>query len=382
MSRFNTLEEMEKFYYGDINADMIKKADSSTVSSTTAFWNKIYGAKVWSQINYEANAFAVIPKEPWVKTGWRLETAAGFSFPSGGTAEGAASAFTAIPDSLKPTDALVSGAPKAVYHVWSQTRLAGALQEAGVDDIEDANYKREQAAKSHVRAMSAYLVQDVDTPASNGMESLDRVASSKAETDLVSTASDPDIYGLDRSAATTYDAQVSAAASSATASLRDLTISLIDGVWASVTGAGGMPKVIITKHNTLKVWSALLEAERRFQGGLGVATVIPRSGGGAGVTPGTEVGFMAATYFGVPIIPCQDYPSTQATTRTGEVGPILFLDTDYLRVGILAPTRYMESDMGVDMITGDILGRRGMYETIGELRCYNFVAQGKIRDLK
>jgi hypothetical protein len=248
-----------------------------------------------------------------------------------------------------------------------------------VDDSVTDSQLAEDAGKVHARAISAYLVQDVDTPASNGMESMDRVASSSAEAGHCSTPTDPDIYGLDRTGAV-YDAQVSSSGSTA-ATLRDITVSLIDGVWASVTKAGGMPKVIFTGYNTLKVWSALLEAERRFSV-LGEAKFIPRAGGAAGVTPGYEVGFNVATYFGVPIIPCQDYDSSRASVRTNEVAPILFIDTDYVRMGMLMPTTYVQSNYPGDTINLDAHKVEGHYYTNGELRCYNFVAQGKLTDIK
>ena len=375
---FKTIEEMEKFYYGDLNVDSIQKADASIISSTTGYWNKIYGAKIWSQINYEKNAAVAIPKEPWVKTGWRAMTAAGHTFPSGGLAEGTNSVYTGLPDTMTPTWATISASAKTVGHTMGQTQIAALLD--GVDDTIGIGDIRQTLANNHARAISAYLVQDVDTPASIGMESLDRIASSSAETAHTSAATDPDIYGIDRSAATTYDAQVSSSGSAA-GNLRDLTLTLIDGVWSSISKAGGRPKVIFTGHNTERVWSSLLEANRSFSM-MQIATFVPRFNGAAGVTPGVEAGFNVATYHGVPIIPCQDYDSSRASARTNEVAPIMFADTDYIRLAILRPTVYVESNLEGDMLTGDRLARELYVQTIGELRCYNFVAQGKVTDIK
>jgi len=375
---FKTIEEMEKFYYGDLNVDAIRKADASIISSTTGYWNKIYGAKVWSQINYEINAFAAIPKEPWVKTGWRLKTAAGHTFPSGGLAEGTTSNYTEIPETFTPTWGLISAAPKTVGHSDGMTQIAALLE--GVDDTIPMSEIRQGLGLNHARAISAYLVQDVDTPASTGFESLDRVASSSAETAITSSAGDPDIYGLNRSGATTWDAQVSASGSAAT-HLRDLTITLIDGVWASITKAGGRPKVIFSGYNTERVWSSLLEANRSFNM-MQIGIFVPRYNGAAGVTPGVEAGFNVATYHGVPIIPCQDYDSSRASVRTNEVSPIMFADMDYIRFAVLSPTKWMESNLDGDMLTGDRLAKEMYAQTVGELRCYNFVAQGKCTDIK
>lgn len=380
MQQFRTIEEMERFYYGDLNSDMIKKASTldQILSSDTAYWVKLVGAKIWSQINFERNAAAAIPKEPWVKTNFRLETATGHTFPSGGIAEGSATAGAAISGTLHPTLANISAPPKLVDHGWGMTWKQYLL--GSVDDTVTGAQVAEDCGKAHARAISAYMVEDVDAGSGNGFESLDRIASSSAEGGHCSTASDPDLWSINRSAATTYDAQVSSSGSAAS-HLRDLTVSLIDGVWASVTKAGGYPKVILTGYNTIKAWSALLEAERRFNV-LGEAKFIPRSGEAAGVTPGYEAGFNVATYNGVPIIPCQDYDSSRATVRTNEVAPILFIDTEFVRVGMLMPTKYVQSTYPGDTINLNQHRIEGHFFTSGEPRCYNFVAQGKLTDIK
>lgn len=374
---FRTIEEMEKYFYGDLDPSLFKKAYDTWLSSDTGQWLKLWGAKVWSQINYEQNAFAVVPKEPWVKTGWRLETAAGFTFPSGGTATGTATTAAAVPGTLHSTIATVEAPFKHVVHSWSADDFA--VQSADVDDSLPIEYRREQTGKAHARAISAYLIQDTDTPASTGFESLDRVASNAAEstTDYYSATTDPDIYSYTR-ASGAYDAKVSAAGK-LDANLRDLTVTLIDTVWQDVTKAGGMPKVLLTGYNTTRVWNSLLEAERRFNA-MQIATFVPRFNGAAGVQPGVEAGFAVATYFGVPIIPCQDYDSSIATARTNEVAPILYLDTDFIRFAVKQPTKYVESDDQNKFSLGFIA--QGYYETWGELRCYNFAVQGKLRDLK
>jgi len=374
---FKSIEEMEQFYYGDLNADSIQKADASVYTSTTAYWNKIYGGKIWSQINYEKNAAVAIPKEPWGKTGWRMMTAAGHTFPSGGLAEGSYSTYTAIPDTLTPTWAYLSASAKQVGHSIGGTQIATLLD--GIDDTVAMAELRQTLANNHARAISAYFVQDVDTVASTGFESLDRIASSSAETAHCGTATDPDIYGYTRTGAA-YDAQVTSSGSAAS-HLRDLTLTLIDGVWASVTKAGGRPKAIFSGYNTERVWASLLEAMRSFNV-MEVAQFIPRYNGASGVTPGVEAGFNVATFHGVPIIPCQDYDSSRASARTSEIAPIMIADVDFIRFAVLRPTMYVETDLGVDMLTGDRLTWEGYVQTIGELRCYNFVAQGKVTDIK
>ena len=379
MVHYRSIEEMERAYYGDINSEMIMKATDTLLSSDTAIWHKVLGAKAWSLLSYEANAFAGLPKEPMNRTSWRIETASGVTYPSGGMAEGAAATMTTIADSTHPTLASATATPKLVDHGFGMTWL---LYELGGMDEDAVNiaYMREQKAKAHVRAISAMLVQDVDTPASNSMESIDRAASSSAEGGHCSATTDVELYGLAaRDSATTYDAQVTSSGS-AQANLRDLSISLIDGVYSSVSQAGGLPDVIFTRYNTIKVWSSLLEGSVRYAP-LGEAKFVPRFGGAAGVQPGFEVGFNVATYNGIPIIPCIDYDSGRAAVRTGEIGPITLVDSRYMRLAIARPTQYIQTNWPDDAIVRNH-GVEGHYITVGELKCYNFAAQGKVTDIK
>jgi hypothetical protein len=378
MQQFKTIEEMERAYYGDINYDTVLKAKDALLSSDTAVWHKILGAKVWSYLNYEPNVLTGLPKEPMNSTSWRAETAAGDSFPSGGLAEGAASNFTDIADTTHPTLASMTATPKLTDHGFGLTWLAYLLE--GKDDTISIAYLREQKGLAHARALNAALCQDVDTPASNSVESIDRAASSSAEAGHCSAATDPDIYGKDRDGSTAYDAKVASSGSSA-ATLRELTVSLIDGVYNSVSEAGGRTDVIFTRANTVKVWSSLLEGALRYAP-LGEAKFVPRFNGAVGVGPGFEVGFNVATYNGIPIIPTPDYNSSRATARTGEVGPIMFADTRFLRFAVLRPTSYYESRWPEDSIPLNGHGMEGHYITVGELKCYNFAAQGKVTDIK
>lgn len=34
-------------------------------------FNLAFGAKAWAAMNMEANSFAILPKYPWDKSGWR-----------------------------------------------------------------------------------------------------------------------------------------------------------------------------------------------------------------------------------------------------------------------------------------------------------------------
>jgi len=234
-----------------------------------------------------------------------------------------------------------------------------------------------EMAKHHTEHVNKMLLQDLDTPAGNDFESLDRVTSSSfVETAAfadVSGLADHNLYNLTRttgSAQEWFDAQVDAGA---TGTERALTLNILDGMFRQVWEAGGQPKVILTGYDTLETIQQLLQPQQRF---VEMKRVVPGVNGVKGV-PGLQGGFMVATYNGVPIIPSKDVHK-----ESGGSSRLYFLDTDYLWFTTAKPTLYHES--GIE--TGDPfginrLGQMGLFHTMGELICTFFKASGKIRDL-
>ena len=85
---------MERYYYGGASqtgytygAGDILKADAPLLSTTAGTYQAIYGRKVWSQLNQEFNAFSILPKKPWERSGWRILTERASFTKGGGIAE-------------------------------------------------------------------------------------------------------------------------------------------------------------------------------------------------------------------------------------------------------------------------------------------------------
>jgi len=365
---FQTMEEMMAYYYPGTN--MLRKAvEVSEAAGSGTHWEPIYGKKAWSWLNLEANIFALLPKEPWVKTGWRVLTTAAHTA-GGGVSESTTGG--AVPDPLTLTFVQVSAKPKRMAHTFDIGELAEFL--GGIDDAIDLlPFYREEIAKEHAFCINKALGEDVDDdPAGTNFETIDRVVSSNEEGANRCTAStDANIYGnTARSTGTAWDAYVNENDNTD----RDLTLTLIDTVYQNVLDNGGQPKVIVTRTNTLMRWQQLLEAERRF---MDAARVVPTFGGVRSFAPGgVEAGFMVATYFGIPIIPSQ-HCELQDT-----LGTIYFLDTDYLKLAIAKPTTYSETGRGAGFLYRSLYAIEGMYDTMAELRAYRFDAHGKLVDLK
>ena len=375
-----TIEDMERLFYGagaGANAwaysgtDLLK-ADSPLVSSTAGTYQAIFGRKVWSQLNQEFNAFSILPKKPWEKSGWRVVTdkpsfSKGGGLPENGT----------LPETTKPSFEQVSTKPKTVAHTFdlSETAMFLADKDDGLGDAR-AVIKMEMA-KHHAEHINRMLLEDVDTPAANGFESIDRATSSafvETASSFVSAITDHNQYSITRSTGSTrqwYDSNVDAGTAAAN---RSLTLNIIDGMFRSIWERGGQPKVILTGYDTLEKMQALLQPQQRF---TEMKRVVPGVNGVKGV-PGVEAGFIVATYNGIPIIPSKDVDDESG----GAMSRMYFIDTDYIYFCTAKPTLYHES--GIE--TGDPfginrLGQMGLFHTMGDLWQLFYGAHGKVRDI-
>tara|TARA_R110000765_G_scaffold187252_6_gene292862 strand:+ start:732 stop:1847 length:1116 start_codon:yes stop_codon:yes gene_type:complete len=369
---------MERLYYGAgagtnawaYSGSDLLKADSPLMSSTAGTYQAIFGRKVWSQLNQEFNAFSILPKKPWEKSGWRVVTGKpddAVGLPENGV----------LPDSTKPTFAEVSTKPKTVASKFdlSETAMFLADKDDGLGDAR-AVIKMEMS-KSHAESINKMLLRDVDTVAGNNFESLDRATSSSfsepASFADVSALTDHNMYSITRNSTGAndwFDANVDAGTAGAE---RALTLNTLDAMFRSTWERGGQPKVILTGYDTIEKIQQLLQPQQRF---TEMKRVTPSVNGVQGI-PGMEGGFVVATYNGVPIIPAKDVHAP-----TGGLSRIYMLDTDYMYFCTAKPTLYHES--GIE--TGDPfginrLGQVGLFHTMGELWQLFYGAHGKIRDL-
>ena len=269
-----TIEDMERLYYGAgagqnawaYSGTDLLKADSPLMSSTAGTYQAIFGRKVWSQLNQEFNAFSILPKKPWEKSGWRVTTAKPDFNKGGGVPENAT-----IPETSKPTFEHVNTKPKTVAHTFDLTETAMFLADKD-DGLGDARaVMKMEMAKHHTEHINKMLLEDVNTVAGNDFESLDRITSSSfTETSAfgdIDGASVHNIYNLTRDGAGAgsaqwYDAQVDAGANNGTD--RPLTLNILDGMFRQIWEAGGQPKVILTGYDTLETIQQLLQPQQRF----------------------------------------------------------------------------------------------------------------------
>jgi len=372
-----TVTDMERYYYGAGNAmgysysgSELLKADAPMLSTTGGTYNAIYGRKVWSQMNQEFNAFSILPKRPWDRSGWRVLT----DKPNGGAVHGGVAENATLPDTVKPTFQHVAAKPKTVAHTFdmSETAIFLADKDDGMGDIRSV--LKEEMGKHHAEMTNKMLLQDVSTAAGNNFESIDRVTTADSTAMTSGThydAGDEDIYSIDRSA-TANSWSFAEGNADTSSNNRVLSLDQLDDLFQKIWVRGGNPKVILTKYDTLMRLQQLLQSQQRF---MEEKRVTPTYNGVKGV-PGMEAGFVVATYNGVPIIPSKD-------VAADGIGRMYFLDTDYMYFSTAIPTQYYESGIETgDPFAINRLGQEGMYRTMGELWTTFFGGQGSIRDLQ
>jgi len=383
-----TVQDMERYYYGagtnmgfGYSGSELLKADAPMLSTTAGTYQAIYGRKVWSQLNQEFNAFSILPKKPWDRSGWRVVTAKANS----GTIHGGIAENGTLPDTVKPTFQNVAAKPKTIAHSFDMSEVAIFLNDKddGLGDIRSV--LKEEMGKHHAEMINKMLLQDVDTPAGNNIESLDRITAAhsadattttgmNASHDNLSVVGDLDIYSIARNASANSwsNAECSNNVVSNTSTNRVLSLDHIDELFKRIWERGGNPKVMLTGYDTLMRIQQLLQSQQRF---MEEKRVVPTYNGVKGV-PGVEAGFIVATYNGVPIIPTKDMDDD------GGISKIYMLDTDYLYYSTAKPTQYFESGIETgDPFAINRLGQEGLYRTMGEVWTTFFGGQGSIRDL-
>ena len=383
-----TVTDMERYYYGAGNAmgysytgSELLKADSPMLSTTAGTYQAIYGRKVWSQLNQEFNAFSILPKKPWERSGWRVIT----EKPNGGVLTGGIAENATLPETIKPTFQHIAAKPKVIAHTFDVSEVAIFLadKDDGMGDMRSV--LKEEMGKHHAEMVNKMLLTDCSTVAGNNFESLDRITgndggasggSTSMETGSASAdhcgSTDLDIYSISRSANSWSNAEVNCGTDADAANRRVLSLDHLDTLFQQMWERGGNPKVILTGYDTLMRLQQLLQAQQRF---MEEKRVTPTYNGVKGV-PGIEAGFIVATYNGVPIIPSKD-------VEPDGLSRMYFLDTDYLYFSTAIPTQYFESCIETgDPFAINRLGQEGLYRTMGEVWTTFFGAQGSIRDLK
>lgn len=366
MSEFNTIEDMLNYHYRDQQLIGVGKQEfeKALTTASTARFNTIYGPKAFSQLNQETNLFGMLPKFTSKNKGYRAYTTRPSNIKNG-VAEGG---NLAVADD--DTWAAVTVGDKTQQITYQYSEILALRQ--GKDDIMDIDEVRRLYMIYHIEGLESSLNTDGDTLAGNNMESIDRVTASAALATAMSwTAADEDIYGIDRSANSWADAQVS----HNTGTDRDLTLGLIREILYKCKEQGARTNLIMTGYDTYNALINLLDTKQRF-------TEMIVNVGAKGIQPAApaQSGTAVLSFDGVPVMP---NPRTLKDT----ISRMYFLDsTDTDGVGVprlgirlLRPPTNIETN---DFFKTGAFAIKGNFSTVGELYCRALHKQGSLRDLK
>ena len=405
MVQIRTIDELEAQYYG-FNRNLIQKADAPITTATSGTFNAIFGSYAWAQLNLEANAFGILPKYPWDKSGWRMITSrATLNTTNGNTVLGGTSEGGLIAETAKPTLQEIDVRPKTVQLPFSASEVMEWLSSHSKDDIWGGlGSLRLFMAVQHKENINKMLLADVEKQAADAsanntgttnFESLDRIISSDAEENALggtyTNMYDPWAANatIDRDSSTTFDSTVESASGTIGTNgvLTDDTLRTF--LRKIRVAAGKDPNVFLGSHEVYSEIQGLYMPSVRVANPYGEA-LVQIDVNGIQTFRGTGVGLHVDSIYGIPFIPTKDAPSNSADST--EIGRLFALDTSdaegygYPRIGIqiAIPTEYYEATRRTPAypFVNNAFVEKGVFRTMGETVCRHFRSQGKIRDIK
>ena len=354
--------------------------DGTTLETTdTDYFNVMYGASVFNQLNTTSEVFKLLDKEGWTSSGWRVLYQRHAL--TAGKAEGAALGTADHPE-IKEMSATI----KEITTRWDTTTRAEMLADAddGIKGL--ANFLRKENGEAHAFYMDKQLLASVNTSdtatvaqddSNNNFESIDKMTTSTAANDADSDIANhlEDMYLVDRSAAgyTEWMQPAACIQGSTEGTAEALTVAKLDELIRSCleNGANYQDLFFLTGHDTLYNLKSKLSVLSNSLGQFNIASQGGASLGGvtgeAGFNFDTRVGY----YDGIPIFVSQHVTKDTASK-------IYLLDRTAMSLRIAAPTTYVAND---NLAVTNALKKQYAFITAGELIVRRFNTSGKITDL-
>ena len=383
MSTATSFEDYVNAYYGGTLGISkrygIKKSATELTTADADYFNVMFGASVFNQLNTRSEVFKLLDKEGWTQSGWRVMYQRHAN--TTGIAEGAALGTADQPE-LKEMSATI----KEVSTRWDTTTRAELLADAddGIKGL--AAFLRKENGEAHAFYLDKQLLASVNTSddatvaqddSNDNFESIDKMTTSTA---AVAADSDipnhiEDMYLVDRGAAGyTEWMQPAACIQGATEGTAEaLTIDKLDTLIRSSleNGANYQDLFFLTGHDTLYNLKSKLTVLSNSLGQFDIrqqaATALNGASSEGGLNFDTRVGY----YDGIPI-----YVSQHVTKDTAS--KIYLLDKTAMALRIAAPTTYIASE---NLVTTNALKKQFAFITAGELIVKRFNTSGKITDL-
>ena len=358
----------------------------------TAYFNTMYGATVFNQLNTKSDVFKLFRKEGWTQSGWRVLSARTAAASNVGVGEGAAFGTSDVPDLVQ-----IEANIKEIVSPYTVSTRAAMLSEAD-DGIKGLSaFLRAQAAEAHSFYIDAHLCADPATAAPQATEvnmtPLMRIAGNATQLTLAGTAAgEMDLYNIDRDASVGAGFEYKLAfvsngsiSGGGAETERPLTLALLDEAIQSAIENGASYdnllflmghqqlteiKQLITNGSGNAAWRMALEAQA------------PKGTNGVQSEPGMNLDGRMGYYDSIPIYATQ-HLATALTDQTGGsgtgMGPVLLLDMENLYMKIAAPTTFLAQE---DLANVQALKRNYAFMTAGEIICTKIPTQGLIRGLE
>jgi len=393
MYRILSLAELKKWYlegesgvFWDVEG--ITKGTGAIQTTLGAdYLNKTYGMLVWSLLNKEANAFGMLPKTDFPRSGWRVEVALPTTYANIVFGEG-----DTLPSAVLPEYARMEADIKKAALPFEISKKMLLKSRSKDDAVVTVDRLRKEYAQNFVKLINMMIMRkyfgenftdgsDCEDPSTttNYILPLDRIVSSSAEASALQVAGREDVYGVDRSADSIYDSVVKYSSESGG---QALTTDLILDALAEVWERGGRPNVMLTGAKTYAYLLSMYETLTRY-----AKTEMRYARGsvnGVQTPEGVDVGMKVMSIFGIPIITAVDTPVDRSSSNG--LNRLYILDTSdpegngypRLAISVAEPPRYYEID---NPLVNNKTTTRGIYTFFGEVVARNLRVQAKIRDI-
>mgnify|MGYP003637775392 FL=1 len=383
MSNGTSFEDYVNAYYGGTLGISkrygIKKSATELTTGDADYFNVMFGASVFNQLNTRSEVFKLLDKAGWTQSGWRVMYQRHAN--TTGIAEGDALGTADQPE-LKEMSATI----KEVSTRWDTTTRAELLADAddGIKGL--AAFLRKENGEAHAFYLDKQLLASMNTSdaatvaqddSNNNLESIDKMTTSTAAVAADSDIANhlEDMYLVDRGAAgyTEWMQPAACIQGSTEGTAEILTIDKLDTLIRSCleNGANYQDLFFLTGHDTLynlkSKLTTLSSSLGQFDIRAQAAASLNGVAGEGGLNFDTRVGY----YDGIPI-----YVSQHVTKDTAS--KIYLLDKTAMELRIAAPTTYIASE---NLVTTNALKKQFAFITAGELIVKRFNTSGKITDL-
>ena len=408
--KINTIDELEALYYG-YDRSLLLKADAPLLTTTSGVFNTVYGAYAWAQLNLEANAFGVLPKYPWDKSGVRfIEASPTLTTTNGNTVLGGTPQGGSIAETAKPTLGTLDLTPHTAQLPFDASEVMEWLANHSKDDIWGGlGSLRLFMAVQHKQNINQMLCASVDSSSqvatgdftgTNDFETLDRIISSHAEATISGIQNSHNGWfnpydgtgnSINRDSSSTGYFDCTVQSPSGTLGTTGI---LTDNVLRTFTrtirkAVGKDPTVLLGSHEAYSEVQGIYMPSVRIPNPYSEA-LVQVDVNGIQTFKGTGVGIHVDTVYGIPFIPTQNAP-TNSNAAGETVGRIFALDTSdaegfgYPRIGFMTaiPTEYYEATRrtpGYPFVNSAFV-EKALFRTMGQNVSRQFKSLAKLRDI-